>query len=144
MNPFVSLEEALTPMMPVKSPDVGIFVEDFDENFNGVVSQFTAAGRTVEVIPVQTQDGVKPSFEDLYRGDYTGNGQPAAMVEGEPAGLPTLYYYKGKPEDESIGIPVLYVEEGKVKVSSEGRVKELAEELGLLDTDDQVGDHEYR
>lgn len=136
MNPFVSLEEALTPMMPVKSPDVGIFVEDFDENFNGVVSQFTAAGRTVEVIPVQTQDGVKPSFEDLYRGDYTGNGQPA--------GLPTLYYYKGKLEDESIGIPVLYVEEGKVKVSSEGRVKELAEELGLLDTDDQVGDHEYR
>ncbi|MNI85704.1 hypothetical protein D3C73_1427250 [compost metagenome] len=60
----------------------------------------------------------------------------------EPA---MIFYYKGVPEDGSEGIPVLVAEDGKVKVSVEGRMKELAEHLGLLeDPDNDSGDHEYR
>lgn len=142
-NLFVSFEQALTPVGEPSAPKVGLLVSDFDANLGAAVSQLTDAGRTVELIPLV--DGVRPAMEDdLYKGDYTGNGQPAAMEEGAHVEPQTLFYYKGKPEDANEGIPVLMVMDGKVQVSHEGRVKELAEALGMLDDDDRQHDHEYR
>jgi len=138
MNVFASLEEVLSPGGDAKSPSIGLVVEDWDENLTGVVGQIVSLGRNVQLLPANTL-----SMED----------EPNGIIENEPV-IPghagsTLFYYKGVPKDMAEGIPILIIDDAKVKVSHEGRVKELAEYLGLLDDDkiDDVSvmtDHEYR
>jgi hypothetical protein len=58
-----------------------------------------------------------------------------------------LFYYKGKPEDVTDSIPVLVADNGNVKVSVEGKMKELAEYMGMIEDADNAnseGDHEFR
>lgn len=137
VNPFVSLEHALNPITPDKAPDVGLLVQDWDENVDNVAEQIIRTGKSLMIIPVNSA----VSTESQENGIVLEDPIPDAALPD------TLFYYKGLPPDASEGIPVLTVEEGKVKVSHEGRVKELAEALGLLKDDDDVndpGDHEYR
>lgn len=142
-NFLVSLEQVLSPGGEPKSPTVGLLIQDWDENVTGVADKIIELGHNVLLIP---NGGDRPSNEDLL-GNFIGNGQPQGMVDDKPHHVEpqVLYYYKGLPDDATEGIPVLTVEEGKVKVSHEGRVKELAEALGMLDDDDdRMSDHEYR
>ncbi|MCY1290956.1 hypothetical protein D9M68_20270 [compost metagenome] len=135
MNPFVSLEEALNPIGTDKAPDVGLLVHDWDENVNDVAAQIYNAGRSVTIIPTSSAtSSMESSVNGIIKEDKIHMGVMPA----------TLFYYKGLPEDAQEGIPVLTVENGKVQVSHEGRVKELAEALGLLEDRDDTGDHEYR
>jgi hypothetical protein len=134
-NPFVSLENALNPITPDKAPDVGLLVHDWDENVNDAAAQIIEAGRSVVIIPTSS---ATPSMEEEANGVIGFDIVPHGIMPS------TLFYYKGLPEDLQEGIPVLSVEAGKVRVTQEGRVKELAEALGLLEDNDNATDHEYR
>lgn len=135
-NPFVSLENALNPITPDKAPDVGLLVHDWDENVNDAAAQIYNSGRSVTIIPTSSATAsMETSVNGIIKEDPIHLGVMPA----------TLFYYKGLPENAIEGIPVLTVENGKVQVSHEGRVKELAEALGLLDEEDMhANDHEYR
>ncbi|QTH80318.1 hypothetical protein PA10_00118 [Pseudomonas phage pPa_SNUABM_DT01] len=161
MNLFVSLEEVLSPIGEPKAPTVGLLVQDWDENVTGVAEQVVNLGYGVQLIPA----GAKYSPEGIGHTTMTKSAKektPQSISERredhgdegdndvpDPRNFPhqpqVLFYYKGKPEDAAEGIPVLVAEDGKVKVSVEGRVKELAEYLGMLEeNDNDPGDHEYR
>ncbi len=135
MNLFVSLENILAPIGDQEAPQVGLLVEDWDENLMPTVGQFVDLGYSIHVIPLSST-----SVESI---------NPLTLIDEqplEPASHPqVLFYYKGKPEDSQDEIPVLVAAEGKVQVSHEGRMKELAEYLGLLNDDRvRITDHEYR
>ncbi|MNZ13947.1 hypothetical protein D3C78_308570 [compost metagenome] len=135
MNIFASLEDVLSPVGESKTPVVGLLVQDWDENLKGVAEQVVDLGYGVQLIPT----GGKAAMEDLPNGIVT----PDPIIPGHQPQV--LFYYKGKPEDASEELPVLVVDSGKVQVTLEGRVKELAEYLGLLeDADNDPRDHEYR
>jgi len=131
-NLFASLEELLAPVGEPAAPLVGLMVEDWDENVSGVTGAIVELGYNVQVLP-----GRQVSQEQ----DASDNGMVPENEYVSGADPQVLFYYKGKPEDVSDEIPVLIVEQGKVKVSQEGKMKELAEYLGLLDNE---GEHEYR
>lgn len=135
MNIFASLEETLSPVGEPKAPVIGMMVEDWDENVQDTAGKLVNMGYAVQTIP----SGVSYSGEAANNGIVTADPVPHGQ---EPQ---VLFYYKGKPEDASEGIPVLVVEDGNVKVSVEGKMKELAEYLGMIkDADDDTSDHEYR
>ena len=138
MNPFASLESILSPQGEPEAPSIGLLVEDWDENLRHDVQQIVDTGYQVVVIPTSsTSMEVKSADEEQM-----GTGDPVSMIELDHHEPRVLFYYKGKPENAAEGIPVLIVEEGKVKVDMEGRVKELAEHLGLLDEEfDYVDRH---
>ena len=127
MNPFASLESILSPQGEPEAPSIGLLVEDWDENLRHDVQQIVDTGYQVVVIPTGTTSMESDDEEQM------GTGEPVSTIELDHHEPQVLFYYKGKPENAAEGIPVLIVEEGKVKVDMEGRVKELAEHLGLLD-----------
>lgn len=127
MNPFASLESILSPQGEPEAPSIGLMVEDWDANLRHDLQQIVDTGYQVVVIPIGSTSLEELSDNTIVNGvDYS-----APKVANEDPQV--LFYYKGKPENAAEGIPVLIVEEGKVKVDMEGRVKELAEHLGLLD-----------
>lgn len=128
MNPFVSLEDILSPHGEPKAPVIGLMVEDWDVNLKQDVEHLVNLGHSVMILPINT------SVEGFI-GDGNPMGYDKVVGEHEPQ---VLFYYKGRPEDASESIPVLMVEEGRVKVDMEGRMKELAEVLGLLEDSDHV------
>lgn len=135
MNIFASLEETLSPAGEPKAPVIGLMVEDWDENVTDVAGKLVNMGYAVNTIP----KGVAYSAESSVNGIVTEDPVPHGQ---EPQ---ILFYYKGKPEDAQEGIPILVAEDGKVKVSVEGKMKELAEYLGMIeDADNDTSDHEYR
>jgi len=135
-NVFVSLEDVLAPIGESKAPVVGMQVGDWDDSFMSTVNQIVDLGYAIKVIPT----GSAVSAEAL---------NPLTKVmepdDGEPMSEPqVVFYYKGKgAEDILEGIPVLTVSEGKVQVSHEGRVKELAEYLGMLDHEGPDDENRY-
>lgn len=133
MNIFASLEEVLSPHGEPKGPVVGLMVQDWDENVTDVAGSLVNLGYAVKTIP-----GTKVSNEDSNNGIVT----PDHVEQGHEPQI--LFYYKGVPEDAREGIPVLVAEDGKVKVSIEGKMKELAEYMGMLRDADDKSDHEYR
>ncbi|MNR98610.1 hypothetical protein D3C72_298200 [compost metagenome] len=135
MNIFASLEETLSPVGEPKAPVVGLMIEDWDENVTDVAGKLVDMGYAVQTIP----KGVSYSGESANNGIVEADPVPKGQVPQ------VLFYYKGKPEDASDGIPVLVAEDGNVKVSVEGKMKELAEYMGMIkDADDDTSDHEYR
>lgn len=135
MNIFASLEETLSPVGEPKAPVVGLMIEDWDENVTDVAGKLVNLGYAVQTIP----KGVAYSAESFVNGIVKEDPVPKGQVPQ------VLFYYKGKPEDVSDGIPVLVAVDGNVKVSVEGKMKELAEYLGMIkDADDDNSDHEYR
>lgn len=135
MNVFASLEETLSPHGEPKAPVVGMMIEDWDENVQDTAGKIVNLGYAVNLIPKGVSYSGESSVNGIVKEDPVPDGQ-------EPQ---VLFYYKGKPEDAQEGIPVLIAEDGNVKVSVEGKVKELAEYLGMIkDADDDTSDHEYR
>lgn len=135
MNIFASLEETLSPVGEPKAPVIGMMVQDWDENVQDTAGKLVNMGYAVQTIP----SGVSYSGEAANNGIVTEDPVPRGQ---EPQ---VLFYYKGKPDDASEGIPILVVEDGNVKVSIEGKMKELAEYMGMIkDADDDTSDHEYR
>lgn len=126
MNVFISLEDVLSPGGESKAPAIGMMVHDWDENVSDMAGKIVDLGYTVSAIP----SGLS------YSGESSVNG----IVEEDPVPKGrkplSMFYYKGKPKDVVDDIPVLTLEDGKVMVSTEGRVKELAEHLGMLADDD--------
>lgn len=135
MNIFASLEETLSPHGEPKAPVVGLMIEDWDENVTDVAGKLVNMGYAVNTIP----KGVAYSSESANNGIV----EPDPIPKGQAPEI--LFYYKGKPENAQEGIPVLVAEDGNVKVSVEGKMKELAEYLGMIkDADNDNSDHEYR
>lgn len=135
MNIFASLEETLSPVGEPKAPVVGMRVEDWDENLSKVTGALVDLGYAVQTIP---KTGTV-SMEESNNGIVTADAVP------DSATPQVLFYYKGKPEDAAEGIPILVAEDGNVKVSVEGKMKELAEYMGMIeDADNDTSDHEYR
>lgn len=134
MNLFASLEDILAPAGEPKAPQVGIMVQDWDENLMQAAGQIVDLGYTVTVWP-------QHAIVSTEAQDASNNGiVPESQVT--TGHIPqTLYYYKGKPEDAAEEIPVLVVEEGKVKVSTEAGLIDLVEHFKPVRDD---GDHEYR
>lgn len=146
-NLFVSFEDAVAPIATGVSPSVGLIVQDVDQDLALAVNQIiNTTGKAVQLIPgPEFKAAMEARIQDEEDTEIEiGDGSPYPMMDPSEGKPMSLFYYKGVPEDVTHGIPVLHVEDGKVKVSHEGRVKELAEALGLLDDDDQIGDHEYR
>lgn len=137
MNIFASLEETLSPHGEPKAPIVGLMVEDWDENVQDAAGALVNLGYAVQTIP-KTQSYSAESFVNgIVKEDPVPDGQVPQV----------LFYYKGKPEDVTDSIPVLVADNGNVKVSVEGKMKELAEYMGMIEDADNAnseGDHEFR
>jgi hypothetical protein len=134
MNLFASLEDILAPAGEPKAPQVGIMVQDWDENLMQAAGQIVDLGYNVTVWPQHAIVSVEAQ-------DASNNGiVPESQVT--PGHTPqTLYYYKGKPENVAEHLPVLVVEEGKVKVSTEDGLVDLEEHFKTVRDD---GGQEFR
>ncbi len=126
MNITVSLEEVLAPVGESSAPEVGLMIGDWDENTWGVIDQIVTTGHSVRIVS-SSREVTMESINPLTKINEPDDAEP----QDDPQ---VIFYYKGKGPDAVLeGIPVLTVMEGKVQVSHEGRMKELAEFLGMLD-----------